>query len=375
MRNVILTTSLIAALAAMAYGCGGTDTTGGGGSTTGESTTTTATSSASGTGGTGGTGSTATSTATATSSAVSSGTGTPVVCTPSDGVVLAIETLDFGDFGMDTSASQKLGFNIDALVSTAQSTDLCLPVTGADKNKIYVDGDQGIDNSFGKNVLPLLLNLSPGFSEATTNNISDGKFTMMLDFVGLTAAPDQPTLTTRLYGGTDLGSPPGFDGKDCWPVAPELLTDAADIKTSSVIFDKSAVTGNTWTSGAAATITLSVPTGPSTITLTIHKAQVSLTLSADHKSATGGIIGGVLDTEEFIKEIKTAIYSLDPAYCALIGTVEKQIRQDSDILNDGTQDKTKTCNGISIGFGFTMKEVQLGGVGPKAPPSAGACMP
>ncbi len=142
-----------------------------------------------------------------------------------------------------------------------------------------------------------------------------------------------------------------------------------------MVFDKSAVAGNVWTSGAGATITLSVPTGPSTITLTIHKAQVSLNLSADHKSAMGGIIGGVLDTEEFIKEIKKAIYSVDPAYCALIGTVEKQIRQDSDILNDGTQDKTKTCDGISIGFGFTMKEVQLGGIGPKATPSAGACMP
>jgi hypothetical protein len=372
MRNGIVTAGLIAALGAVAYGCGGTDTTGSGGSTTGETTTATATSSASGTGGTG---STATSTATATSSAVSSGTGTPVVCTPSDGVVLGIETLDFGDFGMDTSASQKLGFNVDALVSTAQSTDLCMPVAGADKTKVYEDGDMGIDNSFGKNVLPLLLNLSPGFSETTTNNISDGKFTMMLDFVGLTAAGDQPMLTTRLYGGTDLGSPPSFDGKDCWPVAPELLTDPTDIKSSTVVFDKSAVSANTWTSGVAATITLAVPTGPTTITLTIHKAQISLNLSADHKSAMGGIIGGVLDTEEFIKEIKKAIYSLDPAYCALIGTVEKQIRGYSDILNDGTQDKAKTCNGISIGFGFTMKEVQLGGVGPKATPAAGACMP
>lgn len=373
MRKGIVTAGLIATLAAVAYGCGGEDPTGSGGSTTGE--TTTATSSATGTGGTGGTGSTSTSTATATSSSASTGTGMSAVCTPSDGVVLAIDTLNFGDVGMDTSASQKLGFNVDSLVSTAQSMDLCMPVSGADKNKVYADGDMGIDNSFGKNVLPLLLNLAPGFSDATTANITDGKFTMMLDFVGLTAAADQPTLTTRLYGGTDLGSPPAFDGKDCWPVVPELLTDPTDIKTSSVVFDKSAVAANKWTSGAAGTISLTVPAGTSSITLTIHKAQITLDLAADHKSATGGIIGGVLDTEEFIKEIKKAIYSIDPAYCALIGTVEKQIRQDSDILNDGTQDKTKPCNGISIGFGFTMKAVQLGGVGDKATPAAGACMP
>ncbi len=366
MRNRILIAGVVAAMAAAAYGCGGTETSptstssGTGGSDTTSSVTSSATTSG---------------TTTGASTTATSGTGgaAPIVCTPSDGVVLAINKLDFGDMGMDTTASQKFGFDIDSLVSTAQSMDLCQVVNGGSKASVYPDGTNGIDNAFGKNILPLLLSLAPGFSDSTTANITDGNFTIMLDFVGLTAAADQPSVTTRLYGGTPLGGPPAFDGKDCWPTTPELLSNPADIKSSKVVFDKSSIVGNKWSSGIAATITLTIPAGPGTITLNIHKAQVVLDLSADHKTATGGLIGGVLDTDEFVTEIKKAVYGINPVYCAAIMTVESKIRQSSDILNDGTQNPAKTCNGISIGFGFTMSEVQLGGIGPKTPPASGTC--
>jgi hypothetical protein len=368
MRNGILIAGVVAAMAAAAYGCGGTETTPTGASSGagGEGTTSSATSSAS---------SSATTASASSSSATSGGTGgaAPIVCTPGDGIVLAIDALDFGDVGTNTDASQKLGFDVDARVSTAASVDLCQPSNGGMKSSVYPDGMNGIDNAFGKNILPLLLSLAPGFSDSTTANITDGNFTIMLDFVGITPAADQPTLVTRLYGGGVLGQQPAFDGKDCWPATPELLTDPADIKSASVVFDKSSIVGNKWASGVAGTIKLTVPAGPGTITLNIHKAQVVLDLSADHKSATGGLIGGVLDTDEFVTEVKKAVYGINPVYCAAISTVETKIRQSSDIINDGSQDPAKTCNGISIGFGFTMKEVQLGGVGPKTPPAMGTC--
>jgi hypothetical protein len=42
----------------------------------------------------------------------------------------------------------------------------------------------------------------------------------------------------------------------------------------------------------------------------------------------------------------------------------RHIQQASDILTDGTQDPTKTCDGISIGLGFEMVDAARGGVGP-----------
>jgi hypothetical protein len=37
-------------------------------------------------------------------------------------------------------------------------------------------------------------------------------------------------------------------------------------------------------------------------------------------------------------------------------------------MSDGTQDTSKVCDGISIGVGFEMKEVQIGEVGPPTTP-------
>jgi len=283
-------------------------------------------------------------------------------------VVLAIDHLDFGE----NNTWQGLGFNLDGLVSTASSTNLCQPASGGSKATAYPDGNNGIDNSFGKNIVPLLA-IMGSLSQSSNDNIAKGGFTMMLDFVGLTAAAAQGPVVTRLYSGTALGKVPKFDGTDCWPVAPELLTSPTDITSSTIVFSQSAVAANVWTSGAPSTVTLKIPfSGTSVITLTLHKAQVALTFAADHKSGTAGLLGGVLDTDEFIKEAKKAAATL-PNGCGLITLVEKQLRQASDIMNDGTQDPIKTCNGISIGIGFTMKDAQLGGVGPATPPNTMTC--
>ena len=99
-----------------------------------------------------------------------------------------------------------------------------------------------------------------------------------------------------------------------------------------------------------------------------------LFVAIGHKPNTQ-LFTGVLDTDEFIKEIKKAIYAINPLFCGLTGQVEPQMRQASDILVDGTQSAAKTCNGISIGFGFTMKQMQLGGVGPKTAPATMTCTP
>jgi hypothetical protein len=54
--------------------------------------------------------------------------------------------------------------------------------------------------------------------------------------------------------------------------------------------------------------------------------------------------------------------TFDAALCsgATIDSLLAEIAQASDILQDGTQDPTRTCDGISIGLGFTGSLVKLG---------------
>jgi hypothetical protein len=80
------------------------------------------------------------------------------------------------------------------------------------------------------------------------------------------------------------------------------------------------------------------------------------------------MIGGVLNTEDLVAEADKLVYLLGECGTSAQTQIETLIRQASDIMADGTQDPTKVCNGISVGFGFDMKPAQIGSVGPAAPP-------
>jgi hypothetical protein len=173
-----------------------------------------------------------------------------------------------------------------------------------------------------------------------------------------------------LLAGTSLGAPK-LDGSDKWPIEPGLLSDPLDPESSTIYFHNSSVTGTTFDAGKDGTFIISVPvktaTDSTSIKLTLYNAHINMTLSADRKTATGGMIGGVLNTEEFVAEIKKVGYLLQLCGNTLFDNLVTQVRQSSDILMDGTQDPTKMCDGISMGLGFDMYEAQIGDVGPTNP--------
>jgi hypothetical protein len=345
-----LVTAVATAATATTGGCGGGGKVSEG--TGGKAGSTSSTSSTTGTGGTGG------------------GTGggdSGVPCAPP--TVLAVNTLDLG---AGTSGQWKtLGFNLDGLVSTATSTNLCQLNSGAVASDPYPDGNDGIDNSFGKNLLPLILDLDSTWTTDINTSIQQGNFTALLELECLPPTGDVSVLTTKLFAGTTLGTAPKWDGTDQWPVEPDLLTNPKDPQSSSLVFPQCSVTGTTFSAGKNGTIVLTIPvmtSGVSTsIKLTLYAAQLTMTLSADRLSATNGMIGGVLNTEEFVTQVNNIGVLLGLCGSSILTNLVTQVRQASDIMADGTQDTTKTCDGISVGLGFTMLPAQIGIVGPAAP--------
>lgn len=346
----------LALATAVAAGCDGGVTTSGAAGSGGQGESTSSSSSTGGGGGTGGGG------------AGGGGSGGGLTCM-GEATTLAVSQLSFGEG--DSSEWKSVGFNIDGLVSTAVSTDVCKPNAGASTSMAYPDGDEGIDNSFGKNLLSLILSLYPTWVTDINAGIQKGSFTSMLKLECLPPEGDVPKFTSKLFGGTALGAAPKFDGTDKWPVAPELLSDLMDPDSSTVVFSKSSVTGQTFDTGKNETFILTVPlktqTDSTSIKLTLYGARTTMILADDRKSATKGIIGGVLNTEEVVAEIKKVGALLDLCGTTVFDNILEQVRQSSDILADGTQDPDKTCDGISIGLAFEMKEVQLGDVGEPAP--------
>jgi hypothetical protein len=299
------------------------------------------------------------------------------VCTPSDGPVLAIDDLFLGDTDfqhmLSAQAWAAFGFDLDDMVTTTDFTGHCLPNSGSSPAAMN-DGNAGIDNSWGKNLLPLFIGLNATFSQDVNQSIDDGEFTLMLLFEQL-SGPDVDPLTTKLYGGAPLGLAPAWDGNDCWPVLQEGLTDPTDIGSSTAVFPKSSVTADLWQSESTVSIVLPFTISGFTFPVTVDHVRMQAQLSSAHDGATLGLLGGVIDTEQLVEVVRDVAGSFDSSLCsgATFDSIANQIRQSSDILKNGTQDPTMVCDGISIGLGFTMQAVELGVIAPPQVPPADPC--
>ncbi len=306
---------------------------------------------------------------------------------PGDGTgstTFAVKKLYLGDTKRDGTPDKvngwkEYGYDLDNKISTANATDLCKPRKGGNKTNVYPDGNGGIDNSFGKNILPIILGIATDASESINQGIASGSFTIMVDMEKLGSSADYNPLVARLYAGADLGQAPLFDGTDVWDVRPELLNDPNDIKSSKVQFATSYLTGNTWVSGSKGTITLNLSVQGFSLNLTIASALVAMDLSSDHKTATNGTIAGVIPTTSLVSEIQKIAGSFDPSFCdpmnPTLQSILTQLEQASDILQDGSQDPSKECDGISVGLGFDAATVQLGAVAPPSMPGPDPCAP
>jgi hypothetical protein len=309
--------------------------------------------------------------------------GPPDGAGPGDGAgtVFAIKALYLGDtdrnFKKSSSAWKEYGFNLDGKISTETSTDLCAPRAGGKKTSAYPDGLNGIDNSFGKNIVSLIDSLSPDPSKTVNAEIADGQFTLMLDIDKLGAGANYNPLVTSLYGGAELEAPPKFDGTDVWPVLRELL-DGGDIEKPLVKFEKSYLNNNTWVSGTKADINLKLAVAGYTLQLTIGSAVIAMDINEARTGATNGIIAGVIETESFIKELKKVAGAFDPSFCGdnpTVNGITEQLAQASDIMANGTAGSPSVeCDGISIGLGFDAAKVQLGAVAPPAEPVDDPCL-
>jgi len=307
------------------------------------------------------------------------------------GAILAIRSLYLGDTDRkgksSTTAWKGYGFNLDGKVSTKDSTDLCKPAAGAKASAVYEDGDGGTDNSFGKNILPIITSLASDASTQINDSINKGSFTIILDIEKMGAGDSYNPLTTKLYAGAKLVDDagmeiaPNWDGNDAWPVVPELL-NGGDITNPKVQFASSYVvkdpktSARTWVSGSKGDIVLNLSVGGFTLSLTIASALIATEVGADNASATNGVIAGILNTEQLISELAKVAGSFDPTLCPPSTTFEsiaQQIRQASDIMSNGSQDPTKTCDGISIGLGFDMSAVKLGKVADATPMGPDPC--
>ncbi len=283
-----------------------------------------------------------------------------------DSKFYALKTIQLGDTDRGGAASatawKKYGYDVDGLVSTDKSTDHCKLKAGA-PNKVKLDGDEGIDNSFGANILPIITTAAPDAAKSINDSLNSGTFTVIIEAKGLNGEAEQTNtgLTGQLFAGGQLATPPKWDGTDEWSVLPALLADGSSVAGGSKVkFADAYVNKGFFVSGTDATVTLSLAVGGAALDLTIQKATISFKKPASGVLATEGTISGVLATEQLISELQKVAGRVSTSLCSgsTFDNIANQIRQASDIGSDGKNATGADCNGISIGIGFTAAEVK-----------------
>jgi hypothetical protein len=277
-----------------------------------------------------------------------------------------------------STAWRSYGLNVDGLVSTKNSTNHCAPQKGGVKSSVQTDGDNGIDNSFGSNVLKIILSLSPDPTQELSAAIASGSGTWLIHLANLGAPAAQNGVQAALFGAAPVGAPPAWSGGDLRPPTFESVS-GGDITKPLVTFPQSYVVGGVWVGSppANAALDLNVDTQGFGLTFRIRRARVVATIVGTGPAATAtGVVSGVLDTEEYLKQLQQVAGSFDQTLCegSTWESVAQAFRAASDIMKDGTNgDPSKTCDGISIGLAFEATAAKLGPVAGPVPPPPDYC--
>lgn len=280
----------------------------------------------------------------------------------------ALDTLLLGDAtragALSGSAWRDYGFDIDRKHTTKDSTDVCQRKAGAGSN-VQVDGNGGIDNSFGANILPIIQNAASlsNPSDQISTSIKDGSFTIQFKIKGLTKDPKQTNtgLFAELFASGTFGddggtAKPTFTPADDWPVRPELLKDGQTIAGGSKVqFTDSYINNGSFVTPQG-TVTISLAFKGVALDLEIQKAVIVMDINGDQ--AQNGTIAGVINAQKLVDGLKTVAGRISASLCGTaFDGIAQQIQQTSDILSDGTNRSGVPCDAISIGIGFTAKRI------------------
>jgi hypothetical protein len=298
----------------------------------------------------------------------------------------AVHTLYLGDTDRtgvtNSDAWKSYGYNLDNLVTAKTSTDVCTLASGASKTT-QVDGNGGIDNSFGENILPIIITTAGSDAAQRINSaINAGSFTIMTYITGFDDSAGNHTSATGLngvllaggnYASHNDGGAPSWDTNTHWPILPVLINGCDQtngcpagtdpVAKAQITFPSAYQANGTFVNGTPGNLDLNLSIGGETIDVKVHSALITWDPKAPG-SVTNGTIAGVLVSQELVSSLQSVAGRISTSLCSgsAFQSIAQQILQASDIIidpNSGAVSNTSgtNCNGISIGLGFEATEI------------------
>ncbi|HEY8090565.1 MAG TPA: hypothetical protein VIF09_22040 [Polyangiaceae bacterium] len=283
-------------------------------------------------------------------------------------VVLAISNLYYGDSDRNGLAGEyawtQFGLNIDGKTTTGRSTDTCTLYEGASRCTI-VDGESGIDNSFGMNILPIIVTtFGSSMSQRGNAALQAGDSTTLIRLDHLGSGADYSPLPGAVFHAAASATAPKWDGTDVRDVDVTSLVSGS--LSSPALTLSGYMKGRRWVGtppGGQMLLDLHLFTGnqPSP-PLPISHVQVEMLVDPSNGAASGGVLSGIIAPGDIVEWAQLLAGSFTTSLCTgtAFQSIKEEILQASDIMMDGTNEPGQACNGISLGLGFDATAVTLG---------------
>lgn len=278
-----------------------------------------------------------------------------------EGWTVAVERLFLGETDRSGVANKDAwkayGRNVDGVVSTKDSVGLCQRVAGASSSN-QADGNNGIDNAFGKVIIPFIAPFLASPSKTASAAIAAGARTAVF-------MVDKSTSSVTNVGFSHLEASSS-------PNKTRSLAEPWTVNGGAIAMWQVGPSGDTVRSRSLVRgpVVISIPFGDQSLVLPINVPEIEAS-----KDWSSGTLSGVVPTEAFIAAFERVAGAISAQLCggSTIDSIRQTIRQASDILADGTQDPNQPCNGLSIGIGFEAAPVVVAGIANAPAPTPDPC--
>jgi hypothetical protein len=264
------------------------------------------------------------------------------------------------------TAWQTLGFDVDDVCTTsaesATSVGTCARVVGSTTD-VLTDGQLCRDNNFGSEIMQLVSLASTSFeTNANTSVYDNGGSTWAIALDDVDPATDDGYVPGRLFRVTSMpsGSTPLWDGSD-FRVASSDSVAGDSLSTPIAAFPHGYIAGNVWVSGPATDTLLLLPADGTALPFPLKSVVLTLPLSADRLSASGGVLSGALpvaNIQDVVDPVAAAAGFCpgQPFYESILARIQQV--PDVVIGAPNLQSIAQTCDGISVGIGLDWRPIK-----------------
>jgi hypothetical protein len=297
--------------------------------------------------------------------------------------VFAVDTVRMGLDANKPDDWRQLGLDRDCLKTPKTGEPMpCIRAQGAPVETTE-DGLEGRDNSFGRNMGGLVVQLESfkfisNVEEDQNQNLLEGRSGILAVIENWSGERDDPTVTFSLYLSRGVYESTGtteilakWDGNDLW----SRDKSSVGINDKPKFVDDAAwVTDGVLVAHLPAGLPLEFSGATSSLVMSLNESVITFRVADDKTSIQEGVLAGVWNADAALASMKSfaeqsGVCPNDPMFFP----VEQAVVRSPDIRLNLEYRPDLECNAMSLAMAFTGKPAKLGPIVTPPPPQPSPC--